>query len=474
MRRLQTLRIMGYPEKIAVGLGPLLIVGVIMYIHIRNNIREIRESWVQNRCNPLYMPFASMIDPSVTVSDNFSNCTNLFAKSILDHGTSPIYFMFAMFQNVAKGMMGHIQQYMKYIVGVLNFILHFANTFFGKLFNSFSNFLGIFGRVRDLMKRITSAGWYSMFTISTIVSFGVSLFKLLITVLQAIFIAIFAIAILLIFIFPPLLFGVIPIAILVGVSYCFHPDTPVGDKTMKEVKIGDVISGSKVTGVFHVKCIPSVKLYEYNGVIVSGLHVVQHDSKWMYIKDTGCPAYIGTYPNYLVCLNTDSNRIQINGNVFLDYEEVSEEKAISEIEMLVWGKKINQSYSCGLLPQSKVTLKNSKDVCIESLKLGDVLPEGTVTGIVQLDASEIKWYMVDGSIVSGNQAVQKNGKTVPAKEVGVELNIKKSIAYQIFLDNKDGMFVIDKTLMVRDYPDSHDPDVLESIQNIVLASLNKK
>jgi len=474
MRRLQTLRIMGYMEQIAVGLGPVLIIGVIMYIHIRNNIREIRASWVQNRCNPLYMPFASVIDPSVTVSDNFSNCTNLFAKAILERGTDPIYYMFGMFQNVAKGMMGHLQQFLKYIAGLGRFIFDFLNKYFGKLFNSFGNFLGIFGRVRDLMKRITGSGWYAMFTISTIVQFAVSLFRLMITILQAIFIAIFIIAVILIFIFPVLLFGVIPIAILVGVSYCFHPDTPIGDKTIKEVKVGDIFSGNKVTSVFHMKCISSVTLYTYNGIVVSGLHIVQHDSKWMYVKDTGCPKYTGVYPDYLVCLNTDSNRIQIKDSIFLDYEEISESKALSEIEMLIWGKKINQSYSCGLLPKSKVTLANGEYVCIDSLKLGDVLPEGTITGIVELDASDIDWYMVGGSIVSGNQAVQKDDKLVPAKEIGVRQNIKKSIAYQIFLDNKTGMFLIDNSLMVRDYPDSHNSDILESIQNIVLASLNKK
>jgi hypothetical protein len=191
----------------------------------------------------------------------------------------------------------------------------------------------------------------------------------------------------------------------------------------------------------------------------------------MYVKDTGCPKYSGVYPDYLVCLNTDSNKIQIKNTVFLDYEEIDESE---NIEMLVWGRKIHQSYSCGLLPKSKVTHISGEHVCVESLKLDDVLSEGTVIGIVELDASNIEWYMVDGSIVSGNQAVQKDGKIVPAKEIGIRQSMKKSIAYQIFLDNKDGMFLIDNSLMVRDYPDSHNSGILESIQNIVMSSLNKK
>jgi hypothetical protein len=296
----------------------------------------------------------------------------------------------------------------------------------------------------------------------------------MITILKAIFIAVFAISILLMFIFPPLLIGAIPLGALVGITFCFHPDTIVGNKTINEVNVGDVISGSKVTGVFHMNCLQNINLYNYNGIIVSGLHIVNHNSKWMYVQDTGCPLYTGTYPKFLVCLNTDSNKIQIKDVIFSDYEEVNDTETLSKIEKLIWGKNIDQTYSCGLHPTSTVTLSNGKIVTISSLKLGDSLIEGKVLAIVKLDASNIEWYNIDDCIISGNQALQKNGNINLAKYIGKRQELKIPIAYQIFLENNNGLFLLNKTLIVRDYPDTHNPKILTSIQNLVLESLNKK
>jgi hypothetical protein len=43
---------------------------------------------------------------------------------------------------------------------------------------------------------------------------------------------------------------------------------------------------------------------------------------------------------------------------------------------------------------------------------------------------------------------------------------------QVFMGNRDGMFMLNGTRMVRDYPDSHDPAELAEIQERVLAELN--
>ena len=42
----------------AVLIGPLLILGVIGYTYVQANLENLRDNWVQYRCNPMYMPFA--------------------------------------------------------------------------------------------------------------------------------------------------------------------------------------------------------------------------------------------------------------------------------------------------------------------------------------------------------------------------------------------------------------------------------
>ena len=50
----------------AVAIGPLLILGVILYTYVQANLENLRDNWTTYRCNPLYMPFAGGIQPEVS------------------------------------------------------------------------------------------------------------------------------------------------------------------------------------------------------------------------------------------------------------------------------------------------------------------------------------------------------------------------------------------------------------------------
>ena len=69
---------------------------VFSYFNIKSNINELKDDWNNIRCRPGIIPFAGMInkDPNDTVfestSKNFSVCTNLILKSIVDVFTKPI------------------------------------------------------------------------------------------------------------------------------------------------------------------------------------------------------------------------------------------------------------------------------------------------------------------------------------------------------------------------------------------------
>ena len=466
-------------EYAAVALGPILIAGYILYLHVQYSFDEIKRDWVQYRCNPLYMPFAGQMREDVSASENFQYCTSLFAKATLDIAMDPLYSLFALMTGIFEPVLESLQSMLHYIASLGTFITSFVDDTFKKLETSFSVLALLMGRIRTLVSRITSSAFYGITIMQTMVSFVIAVVSFLYELLRTLIIMIFALGIILVLFFPALLAFFIPLGALFGLSFnCFHPDTIVstqrGEIPISDVMFGDRIQGSKVTTVFFFKS-EDVPLFVYDGVIVSGEHLVRHKGQWMYVKDTGCKPYTGETPPYIVCLNTSNNRIPIGDSLFADYEETSSKNALAKIEEIVWGEPVYQSYLPGLSPDTTVQLRDGTTIRIEDIKLGMKLVEGTVTGIAIIDGCDVEWYKLGESVVSGCQPIYLNGRKYLAKMIGDYIRKDRpEIAIQIFLENKLGWFMIDDSVSVRDYPDSHDKHILEAVQNVVLADLNKK
>ena len=460
-RRLSIPKIM--IEYLAVAAGPIIIIGIMLYINARRNVDDIKENWVRYRCSPVYMPFTSMFDEENSTFENFAFCTNTFAKEIFGRATDPVYRLFGMIIGVVQTILGQINHFVAYLAGMSNFVLDFGNKTFGKIFNSVSSLNLIIGKLRDLFQRIAGSAYYAAFIVQTLIAFVISIFSFSITLVKALVIMLFALSFILALFFPVILAFVIPLGALVGISYCFHPDTLVetqrGKIKIKYVQPGDTIKGSKVTAKFDF--LSNDLLYNYNGILVSGDHIVLHEGKWMYVKDTGCPQeFQKLYMEHIVCLNTSDNIIQIGDTKFRDYEELPDDM-------------FDGSLGSPALPHDTyVTMANGTQKMLIELELGAHLKEGIVTGLVDIDGSDIDWYTVNGVTMSGEQPVYIDSKFVLAKDVGTLRSITLKHACQIFIDNKDGIFEVNGKVKVRDYPDSHDPAKLEEIQKIVMDHLN--
>ncbi len=423
------------------------------------------------------MPFASMFQEDVTVTENFNHCTNLFAKEIFSRALEPVYKIFGMFQEVIGSFLENINQFLKYLAGMGNFTLSFADSVFSKLFNTFSVFTRQIGTLRDLFERITTSAYYAVFVVQTAVNFVVSLVKFGITLIQAMVIIMFALSFILALFFPIILAFVIPLGAMVGVSFCFHPNTKVKlhdgwEVTMDEIKIGDRIGDSIVTSVFVFECSPEVELYNYNGIVVSGRHLVYHGGKWKYVKDTGAVRDNGERPSRLICLNTSNNKIQIQNHIFRDYEEVDSEDfdTLDKIEKIV-----GISSSPAIHPKTMIALVNGSMEYIGDLYVGDTLLNGSkITCHVKHDMSGKDWYYYKGSIFGEDQPIMHEGVLKSAKDLGVKIDCPERSGFQIFTDSLDGLFEVgEEGIVVRDYPDSHDINILEDVQSIVLESLNR-
>lgn len=79
-----------------------------MYFYVINHIPQLRENWATQKCNPLYLPFASMVvkdsnkSNSELIEDNFQACITNILNSIANEALKPLYYI----NNVAHKVVG--------------------------------------------------------------------------------------------------------------------------------------------------------------------------------------------------------------------------------------------------------------------------------------------------------------------------------------------------------------------------------
>ena len=114
-----------------------------------------------------------------------------------------------------------------------------------------------------------------------------------------------------------------------GDGECFLAGTLItmADETKKpieEVELMDKVAiGGYVGGVGKFL---TDELYDYNGVKVSGSHLVNEDNKWMHVKDSKNGKPLGNDTHVVYVLGTEHRRLLIENILFTDYLETKEQE----------------------------------------------------------------------------------------------------------------------------------------------------
>ena len=112
---------------------------------------------------------------------------------------------------------------------------------------------------------------------------------------------------------------------VLGLGLCFEENTLLKLKSGKFVKIrdinlGDILEdGSIVIEKHHF--INTEELYKYNGVYVTGSHIVNEKDEWKTVKNSKNGIKTTICPKYVYCISTDTARILINKTEFRDFNE---------------------------------------------------------------------------------------------------------------------------------------------------------
>jgi hypothetical protein len=116
-----------------------------------------------------------------------------------------------------------------------------------------------------------------------------------------------------------------------GSSGCFLAGTLVQmangtQKPIEQIDIGDnVLVGGSIfaTGKFLIN-----NLFDYNGIKVSGSHMVKENGTWMRVSDSKQAKSLGDDKHIVYIFGSENRRLKINDILFTDYFELTEQEKL--------------------------------------------------------------------------------------------------------------------------------------------------
>jgi hypothetical protein len=426
---------------------------------------QIRESiasdWINQRCNPKYIPFAGYIThPEGTTefeytSDNFQYCIQNIQKNVTGESLKPFDFLI----NGVTKMLSSISETAQKIREFLNLLREriktFAKDVLGRILNIMVPLQGMLIAAFDLFHKIEgtlTAGLYTMlgtyYTLQSLMGAIVELIVKLLLLLLVIIVGLWLVP----FSWPAaaassavFLSISIPLAIIVIVLTevlhvhssgipklrCFDKDTllEMNNGTFKKiinVNAGDILANNvKVTAKMKVDA-SDLRMFLLDNIIVSESHIVKYQEKWMAVKDhplaTKLPKDV--YDElFLYCLNTTSKEIVINNTIFTDWDEIYEDTLKTVIEAIPFTKDIKEQkenihkyFSKGFEGDTSVFLFNGSKKCIKDVEIGDKMSmRGIVYGIVEMDKGTILGNLEKEKLyhlLISNQIFETDGKLI--------------------------------------------------------------
>ena len=435
---------------------------VVGRLHLSEIASHARSNWPMYRCNPIYAPFAGMINPTdgetslETTAKNFEYCTQSVLTSVTKTAFAPIYYSLhaltkaigdvATAVNDARGMFAKVRGEISDIV--LNIVRRIQNIVAVQMTSMIIT--------RNFLSRSKSILDVGVAVVDTLTSSLVSVFgsvtdlilKILI-VMAATIIALWATfivgwpmaaaltAVMIAIMVPFMILEVFGVTVLhqesmtpPGVPHCFARgslvDTAYGKKPIEELEIGDVMAdGAKVTGTMVLSSSDQV-LYEINGVFVTAEHRVEHGGGLIKAKHHPSGRLVSDFREpFVYCANTTSKRLHIHGMAFVDWDDLDAsdmrdlqtecaKRCVEEAEFNE--SSVHRYLEAGLSPDTTVELDDGRTICIKDVQVNDVLRFGQVVrGTVVVDVSDVEttglFRMPDGTILgaTSNVSVREPG-----------------------------------------------------------------
>jgi hypothetical protein len=416
------------------------------------NIQPIKQDWANQRCKPYIIPIAGFINKPDNMSfndftsQNFNYCAQNILKGITGFAVEPLTFVT---KNITK-LVDYIKEAINDIRALTNrtrnFFITVVQEIMGRLLNVIIPLQQIIIKFKDFASKVQgtmTAGLLTTFgAYVTLKSFLGVIVKFIVTILITMAAMIF------IFWIFPFTWGTaiagtavfvavsIPFAILLtfmtkvmgintGLSVpglkkpslkCFDKNTGIKMnngiyKTISEIEVGEKIHGNNLISAKIVVETKGSVMYNLNGVIVSDSHLVKCNDKWVRVDEHPDAVKIEQYSEpYLYCINSENKVIEINGNVFTDWDEIYDDELEKiknvKIKNVMFNSNKTLNYSMddlnvnnldihryldgGFEKNTEVKLKNGVVKNIKNISIGDLLENGErVYGCVEIDGTNL-------------------------------------------------------------------------------------
>lgn len=327
--------------------------------------KAVKADWANRRCDPLVVAAGFMYKPDSDNRsaaefgfDNMKFCTEKFVKHTIMEALTPIFAAFGPIVGLAGGV--------NKIFNGLRQMLHSMYMSFlqiiEKFYKIFERYILQASRVtqqlRSAFMKINASLVASVYMSISMLVAGYNSFKFIVLVTKIILGVISGLAFVLMFVLAPFgaliaaVTGIISTAINVVIArempdgfegtqystsdaFCFGADTKIklNDGTVKpisELNAGEHLGDGcgQVQGMLTFDG-SNVPLYSYQGVIVSGEHLVFEEGAWKRVEDSKVSVSVETKVATLFCPITTSHKVPVVGShqtiMFADWEEMDEE-----------------------------------------------------------------------------------------------------------------------------------------------------
>ena len=471
----------------------IFIIGFIFKKHLGTYIDE---NWRNNRCYPHIIPFAgfskkapgnSFIDKT---TNNFNYCINNYFSSFLNILMKPLLVLLNGITGGISNIKSIIDKFRNMASVLRNMFASLVDNTVKRMENSYAAVIYLQEKMKVLIKKQSAVfevlkhflGALPMLFYSF--SYGpIPRFAGWLTSYLGILIAIIIVCVLCIFGGPFVKIASCPICVL-----CFEEDTLIdmnddNKKAINQLEINDKIKGGTVEGILKIT-LNHWKLYNYNGIIVSGSHLVYHQDKWMRIEETDCAERIFK-SCALRCLITNSHNIFIDGIKFRDYQETDDKDILQQINYAI-SKKCNKD-TCYIRTKYDFehlyqwgfhgdTLVKCSD---KFLKIKDIVEKGLVDhniiGHVKIKVTNEKFYNFNNIIVSGSTLYKNEVLWERIHQSKISELYESFDGYIYHLITIDNILIVsgnDKITYFRDFIENHDDDLNNKIDKLIEERLN--
>ena len=417
----------------------IIFCSIIGYTILVVNKQYIIDNWALYRCNPLIIPFAGLFGFDSSV--NMSECVNISFKSYFNLFIQPFQYMIDLIKKILRDIIKQIDSIRTILKPIREFFAKASSMVFDKVQTIMGTVIYSFLKINNLMKRIFANFRLAVYTLEATQMTTRSVWDGPIGKTTRFW---------------------APTIDFFANFFCFSPDTIINGQKIENIMLDDYIYGK-------LEVFSPNTMYNYNGVIVSGNHLVLHNNKWIRIKEIGIP--IQSSFDKIYSLYTNDHRILINNTLFCDYEETD---LLVKIQKKLMLNALNSSSTniiseCPNLVGGNILIKLIDGTYreISKLSLGDKLYDNdTVLGIVKqrITILSINNY-------SCSNIIYHNDNWILLSDIYEKNNIvKKMDIYYNIITTKGYYYTND--YLIRDYLEVHDINIFNKIGNTALSILN--